>query len=70
MYKNFVRLTDALKDKGNRLIVMFNFPLTLPELYKPDIELMSTLEVMVNSLQEDVDTIGASEVEERKEQYE
>ena len=55
MYKNFVKLTNALKDKGNRLIVSFDFPLTLPELYKPDVELMDTLEAMVASLQDGQD---------------
>lgn len=38
MYENFVKLTEALKTKGNKLIYMFNFPLTLPELYEPDQE--------------------------------
>jgi len=52
MYKNFVTLTEALKNKGNKLIYLFNFPLTLPDFYKPDVDLMDTLEAIVASLQD------------------
>ena len=50
MYKNFVKLTASLKDKGDKLVVMFDFPVTLPDFYEADNELLDTLEAIVNSL--------------------
>ena len=52
MYENFVKLTDAFKSKGSKLIYMFNFPLTLPQFYKADREQMDTLKAIVNSLED------------------
>ena len=48
MYENFVKLTEALKSKGARLIKMFNFPITLPDnMYNPNAELMEELRQLV-----------------------
>ena len=52
MYKNFVQLTNSLKDKGKELIVMFDFTIKQPEYYEPDKEMMETLETIVISLHE------------------
>ena len=50
MYENFVKLTEAFKSKGSKLIYMFNFPITLPDFYKADREQMDTLKAIVASL--------------------
>ena len=54
MYENFIKLTDALKNKGNKLIYLFNFPITLPDFYKPDHDQMDLLKAIVNSLKDEV----------------
>ena len=41
-----------MKSKGTKLIKMFNFPITLPEFYKPDVEMMDTLKAIVASLKD------------------
>ena len=49
MYQNFVNLTEAIKNKANKLIYIFNFPITLPDLYTPERGLIDTLRVVVSS---------------------
>lgn len=36
MYTNFVNLTEAIKNRANKLIYAFNFPIQLPDFYKPE----------------------------------
>ena len=43
MYQNFINLTDAIKNKANKLIYIFNFPITLPDFYNPERGLIDTL---------------------------
>ena len=38
MHRNFVKLTWALYERGKKLIKSFDFPLELPEFYRPDQE--------------------------------
>ena len=52
MYKNFFKLTDSLKNKGNTLILMFDFKIAQPDYHQADKELTDTLEAMVFSLHE------------------
>ena len=47
MYQNFVNLTEAIKNKANKLIYIFNFPITLPDFYNPERGLIDTLRVVV-----------------------
>ena len=49
MYQNFVNLTEAIKNKANKLIYIFNFPITLPEFYAPERGLIDTLRVVVSN---------------------
>jgi len=49
MYQNFVNLTEAIKNKANKLIYIFNFPITLPDFYNPEKGLIDTLRVVVAS---------------------
>ena len=49
MYQNFVNLTEAIKNKANKLIYIFNFPITLPEFYNPERGLIDTLRVVVSA---------------------
>ena len=49
MYQNFVNLTEAIKSKANKLIYIFNFPITLPDFYNPERGLIDTLRVVVTS---------------------
>lgn len=53
MYQNFVNLTEAIKNKANKLIYIFNFPITLPDFYNPEKGLIDTLRVVVNAAKED-----------------
>ena len=48
MYQNFVNLTEAIKNKANKLIYIFNFPITLPAFYNPERGLIDTLRVVVS----------------------
>ena len=48
MYQNFVNLTEAIKSKANKLIYIFNFPITLPDFYNPERGLIDTLRVVVS----------------------
>lgn len=48
MYQNFVNLTEAIKNKANKLIYLFNFPITLPDFYNPERGLIETLKVVVS----------------------
>ena len=52
MYQNFVNLTEAIKNKANKLIYIFNFPITLPDFYNPERGLIDTLRVVVSSASE------------------
>jgi len=47
MYQNFVNLTEAIKNKANKLIYIFNFPITLPDFYNPEKGLIDCLKVVV-----------------------
>jgi hypothetical protein len=49
MYQNFVNLTEAIKNKANKLIYIFNFPITLPDFYNPEKGLIDTLRVVVSN---------------------
>ena len=49
MYQNFVNLTEAIKNKANKLIYIFNFPITLPDFYNPERGLIDTLRVVVSN---------------------
>ena len=49
MFQNFVNLTDAIKSKANKLIYIFNFPITLPDFYNPEKGLVDTLKLVVQS---------------------
>jgi len=59
MYQNFVNLTEAIKNKANKLIYIFNFPITLPDFYNPEKGLIDTLRVVVNAAKEDASGSGA-----------
>ena len=50
MYTNFVNLTDAIRNRANKLIFAFNFPIQLPDFYKPEAGLKDTLKVVLKSL--------------------
>ena len=50
MYTNFVNLTDAIRNRANKLIFAFNFPIQLPDFYKPEQGLQDTLKVVLKSL--------------------
>lgn len=50
MYTNFVNLTDAIRNRANKLIFAFNFPIQLPDFYKPEPGLQDTLKVVLKSL--------------------
>lgn len=52
MYQNFVNLTEAIKNKANKLIYIFNFPITLPDFYNPERGLIDTLRVVVTQASE------------------
>ena len=54
MYQNFVNLTEAIKSKANKLIYIFNFPITLPDFYNPERGLIDTLRVVVSQAGEGV----------------
>ncbi len=47
MYQNFVNLTDSIKNKANKLIYTFNFPIQLPDFYNPEKGLVETLRLVV-----------------------
>ena len=47
MFQNFVNLTEAIKNKANKLIYIFNFPITLPDFYNPEKGLIDTLKLVV-----------------------
>lgn len=49
MYQNFVKLTEVIKSKANKLIYQFNFPIQLPDFYNPEKDLVETLRVVCNS---------------------
>ena len=53
MYQNFVNLTEAIKNKANKLIYIFNFPITLPDFYTPERGLIDTLRVVVSNAGEE-----------------
>ena len=53
MYQNFVNLTEAIKNKANKLIYIFNFPITLPDFYNPERGLIDTLRVVVGQADEE-----------------
>ena len=63
MYQNFVNLTEAIKNKANKLIYIFNFPITLPDFYNPERGLIDTLRVVVTAAS---DVEGRSEEESAK----
>lgn len=44
-----MNLTEAIKNKANKLIYIFNFPITLPDFYNPERGLIDTLRVVVSS---------------------
>jgi hypothetical protein len=46
MYQNFVKLTEVIKSKANKLVYQFNFPIQLPDFYNPEKELVETLRVV------------------------
>jgi hypothetical protein len=48
-----VNLTEAIKNKANKLIYIFNFPITLPDFYTPERGLIDTLRVVVSNAGED-----------------
>lgn len=50
MYTNFVNLTDAIRNRANKLIFAFNFPIQLPDFYKPEPGLQDTLKVVLKGL--------------------
>ena len=58
MYQNFVNLTEAIKNKANKLIYIFNFPITLPDFYNPEKGLIDTLRVVVNAAKDDAAGAG------------
>ena len=47
MYENFVKLTDAFKVKGKKLILMFNLSLVLPEFYEASSEHVEELRQII-----------------------
>ena len=47
MYQNFVNLTDSIKNKANKLVYTFNFPVQLPDFYNPEKGLIDTLKVVM-----------------------
>lgn len=49
MYQNFVKLTEVIKTKANKLIYQFNFPIQLPDFYNPEKDLVETLRVVCES---------------------
>lgn len=53
MYQNFVNLTEAIKNRANKLIYAFNFPIQLPDFYKPETGLQETLKVILKGLKEE-----------------
>lgn len=53
MYQNFVNLTEAIKTRANKLIYAFNFPIQLPDFYKPEPGLQDTLKVILKGLKEE-----------------
>ena len=53
MFQNFVNLTEAIKNKANKLIFIFNFPITLPDFYNPEKGLIDTLRLVVQGCGED-----------------
>lgn len=53
MYQNFVNLTEAIKNKANKLIYIFSFPITLPDFYNPERGLIDTLRVVVSQAGEE-----------------
>ena len=62
MYQNFVNLTDAIKTKANKLIATFNFPIQLPEFYKPEAGVVETLQVVIESASSEQKAIAAEKV--------
>jgi len=63
MYQNFVNLTEAIKNKANKLIYIFNFPITLPEFYTPEKGLIDTLRVVVSNAGDESQMRSQSEVQ-------
>merc|ERR1712079_394711 len=61
MYQNFVNLTEAIKNKANKLIYIFNFPITLPEFYSPEKGLIDTLRIVVSQAGTDEASANAAE---------
>ena len=61
MYQNFVNLTEAIKNKANKLIYIFNFPITLPDFYNPERGLIDTLRVVVSQAGEQSENRSADE---------
>jgi hypothetical protein len=49
MYQNFVKLTEIIKTKANKLVYQFNFPIQLPDFYNPEKDLVETLRVVCES---------------------
>ena len=43
-----MNLTEAIKNKANKLIYIFNFPITLPDFYNPERGLIDTLRLVVS----------------------
>lgn len=63
MYQNFVNLTEAIKNKANKLIYIFNFPITLPDFYTPERGLIDTLRVVVSNAGEEGQAASGSQAE-------
>ena len=49
MYTNFVKLTELIQAKANKLVYQFNFPIQLPDFYQADPGLLETLTVVVEA---------------------
>ena len=48
-----MNLTEAIKNRGNKIVYTFQFPIQLPDFYNPEKGLVETLRVVVSSAAED-----------------
>lgn len=58
-----MNLTEAIKNKANKLIYIFNFPITLPDFYTPERGLIDTLRVVVSNAGEEGQAASGSQAE-------
>lgn len=52
MYQNYINLSEAIKNKANKLVYMFNFPITLPDFTAPEEGQVEVLKLLVQNAEE------------------